>query len=438
MRPPKPFNRGGIWYLIRRVPKKYRHLDTRSFVYLTTRIPVVDDPRGIRAAQVVAHLNEVLEQGWRELEQGREPNHEERYERARRTAHQLGIRYIEKSELAQAGPIEIKKRVALIKRFKPKPSSAVYDAVVGVVSPPPLTLSRLVAAFEKERAASLKALSPDQLKRWRNPKNRAVNDLIKIVGDKNVTALTRADALAFRDHWRERVINGKAEIGTANKQFGHIGKMLRTLENAQQIGIPLDVFAKLRLEGEKTVPRAPFDPEFIQEVILADGALDALHPEARRVVFVMANTGLRPSEIVNLRPSHIHLDADVPHLEIKPEGRKLKTNDSERVMPLMGCALEAMKLQPKGFPRYFDKGATLSANINKFFRNHGMRPTPAHSLYSLRHSFEDRLTALDPPDKIIATLMGHKHQRPKYGKGPTLEHLQGWLDRIAFAPPTSL
>jgi integrase len=68
----------------------------------------------------------------------------------------------------------------------------------------------------------------------------------------------------------------------------------------------------------------------------------------------------------------------------------------------------------------------------------GMRPTLRHSLYSLRHSFEDRLTALDPPDKIIAVLMGHKHQRPKYGAGPTLEHLQSWMNRIAFKSPTTL
>jgi integrase len=234
------------------------------------------------------------------------------------------------------------------------------------------------------------------------------------------------------------VLAGEAEIGTANKQVGHIAKMLRTVEDARRLGISLEAFSKLRLEGEETGQRTAYEPEFVQKVILADGALDGLNDEARRVVYVIADTGLRLSEVVNLLPHHIHLDADVPHVEIVAEGRKLKTRHSARKMPLLGCALAAMRLQPQGFPRYRDKAASLSALVNKTMDARGMRPTLGHSLYSLRHTFEDRLTALDPPDKIIAVLMGHKHQRPKYGAGPTLEHLQSWLLKLAFEPPPSL
>jgi hypothetical protein len=50
----------------------------------------------------------------------------------------------------------------------------------------------------------------------------------------------------------------------------------------------------------------------------------------------------------------------------------------------------------------------------------------------LRHAFEDRLTALNPMDKIVAYLMGHSYPRPKYGSPPTLEQLQEILNRIAF------
>lgn len=88
--------------------------------------------------------------------------------------------------------------------------------------------------------------------------------------------------------------------------------------------------------------------------------------------------------------------------------------------------------------RYRGNAASLSVLVNKALDSRGMKPTPGHSLYSLKHSFEDRLTALDPPDKIIAVLMGHKFSRPRYGAGPPLEQLQGWLDRIAFRPPSSI
>lgn len=88
--------------------------------------------------------------------------------------------------------------------------------------------SGLVEAFEKEQATALQAYSPDQIRKWRNPKKRAIANLIAVVGDKAMTDITRADTLAFRDHRRERVLAGDVDVGTAHKDIGHISKMLRT------------------------------------------------------------------------------------------------------------------------------------------------------------------------------------------------------------------
>jgi hypothetical protein len=103
----------------------------------------------------------------------------------------------------------------------------------------------------------------------------------------------------------------------------------------------------------------------------------SFNEEARRVIYVMVETGLRPSEIVNLTPKTIHLNHQVPHVEVEPEGRVLKTETSRRHIPLVGVSLAAMRLQPKGFPRYFDKGSTLSANVNKYLENHDLVRLPA-------------------------------------------------------------
>jgi len=59
----------------------------------------------------------------------------------------------------------------------------------------------------------------------------------------------------------------------------------------------------------------------------------------------------------------------------------------------------AMRAQPDGFPRYRDKADVLSALVNKALYARGLRPELEQSLYSLRHTFEDRLTAVDAPDK---------------------------------------
>ena len=65
----RPVNRGGYWYLLRRVPKEYASLDTRAFVK-STGIRVVHDPRGIEAQIRVAKLDHDLQTYWRRLAAG--------------------------------------------------------------------------------------------------------------------------------------------------------------------------------------------------------------------------------------------------------------------------------------------------------------------------------------------------------------------------------
>jgi hypothetical protein len=74
----------------------------------------------------------------------------------------------------------------------------------------------------------------------------------------------------------------------------------------------------------------------------------------------------------------------------------------------------------------------------KFLGDHKLRPTKQHSAYSLRHSFKDRLVAVEAPDSLIDSLMGHRTGKPKYGKGPSLELKFKYLESIVFTPPSRL
>ena len=94
-----------------------------------------------------------------------------------------------------------------------------------------------------------------------------------------------------------------------------------------------------------------------------------------------------------------------------------------------------MQRRPQGFPRYRDKGTVLSATLNKYLSENNLRPSPQHTVYSLRHSFKDRLVAAEAPDSLIDSLMGHRTYKPKYGKGPSLELKLKFLQRIAFRAP---
>jgi len=130
--------------------------------------------------------------------------------------------------------------------------------------------------------------------------------------------------------------------------------------------------------GEKRT-RPPFSSAWITTKLLAPKALAGMNKEARCVVLAMMNTGARPSELTTLNQTTIHLDCDVPYIQIKTDGRKVKSPRAKREIPLVGVSLEAMKECPNGFPRYFDK-AGISGTINSYFDDHGLRETPEHSL----------------------------------------------------------
>ena len=183
-------------------------------------------------------------------------------------------------------------------------------------------------------------------------------------------------------------------------------------------------------EGEANT-RPPFSIKWLSEVLLAPGALDGLNAEARCIMLGMVNTGYRPSEGAMLTAAQIRLDAEVPHIKIEPVGRTLKTSHSRRVIPLTGISLEAFRQFPNGFPRYADN-PTLSDTINKFLRENGLMESERHTLYSLRHSFEDRMLAAGVDERIRRDLMGHALKRERYGSGANLKHLQELLLKIAL------
>lgn len=209
--------------------------------------------------------------------------------------------------------------------------------------------------------------------------------------------------------------------------------MMRTLDTDLRLALTLP-FTGIRVAGEKHNPRTAYEPEFVRKNILSGDALQSLNDEARAIVVLMACTGMRPSEIVGLRPERILLTEPMPHLQIRPDGRQLKTDHSRRDMPLVGRALAIMKEFPEGFPRYRERPDSLSATINKALGTAGLRPTPGHTLYSLRHTFKDRLIALRVPERIQGELMDHALREVAYGRGSSLEHRAQWLTQIGAAP----
>lgn len=221
---------------------------------------------------------------------------------------------------------------------------------------------------------------------------------------------------------------------SANKDFGHLSDLFRTWCELQGHDLE-NPFARLRFQQRESKPSSPFSPKWIEGRLLAPGAFDGMGTEARDVLFVMINTGARPSEILGAEYDDFVLDGDVPYFSIKPNSnRLLKTRQSRREIPLLGVSLAAAGrlIEADGLLRYRDKSSVWSAAVNKFMSENRLRETPNHTAYSLRHSFEDRMLEGGVDERIRAELMGHKYKRPAYGIGGAMETKRRLLEPISF------
>lgn len=437
MKPKYLTERDGFWHFARRVPTHLASLDRRGVVKHSTGVAVADDPRGVRAKAVADEFNSDLEATWRARAAGQDVEAGDRYAAARARARFLGLSFRPAADVA-AGPLaDILARLDRLVERKSVGDPVSEDAALGIVAKPAgagLILSQLLAAFEDAVRADIRDFSPNQLRRWRNAKRRAIDNLVAVAGDIDIAQLSRDHALEYRTWWQGRILEDGVDPDTANKDFGHLKRMLREIDRLRQLGLP-PVFADLRFEGGFGRSRKPYARAFVQDVILAPGRLMSLNNEARRVVFLIAGAGLRLTECVNLNAATIRLEPEIPHVQVRPDGRRMKTDESRRDIPLAGCALAAMRLQPSGFPRYHDKAAGLSATVNAYLTDNGLRPEQGQSLYSLRHTFKDSLIEAEAPDSIIDHLMGHADDGPKYGVGPSLALKLKWVERVTFAAP---
>jgi integrase len=429
--------RNGVWQFVRRVPLEYASLDPRGVIKHSTKVEVLKDRRGNKAGKIADAMNRELEAYWQGLSEGKAQEAQNRYDEARRRARTLGFTYAETAELASRSTLAVLERFEKLMATGLVEDEGARAALLGREKRPPMKLSEVFPKFENQTRNEVKDMSPNQLRRWKNGYMLAINDLIEVVGDRDLATLTHSDILDYTDWLEARVEEEEIVAKTANKYIGHNSKMIKALNRKLRLGLP-DFFAGMRLEGTKNVSRPPFPTEFVQTRILADGALMGLNDEARRAVMLITETGLRISEAVNLNETTIHLHSNIPHIEVLPDGRRVKSKDSVRTIPLVGVALMAMRLQPKGFPRYHDKGASFSAYVNEFLQDKGLRPTRKHTVYSLRHTFKDRLIAAKAQDSMIEVLMGHSDDHPKYGDGPPLDMKLEVLQRIAFTPPRNL
>lgn len=427
---PKPdrfiVQRSGIYYYKRRVPTEVRHLDDRGE---HIRISLKTDD--LAKARALRDLYEAADNDlWGALVGGASKDTASRaYLAATRRAAALGFTYRPARDIAAEDIDTVLQR---IEAAKPELPRTAVKALVGAVAQPTVPISQAFATYVAEISPhKIAGKSQGQKKRWEAVKRLAVDSFISVVGDLPMADITRENARAYYQHWMDRLAPRKGKPthspSSGNRRIGD----LRVLYGAYwtHMGEPDrdNPFDKLTYDerGKRSRRRPPIPLAWITGTLLKPGALTRMNAEARGIVLVVAEIGARPSEICNLRTDAIVLDHEIPHLKIEPrddpdDPREIKTESSVRVVPLVGLALAVMRAHPSGFPKYRDKEDAFSAAANKFCRENKLLPTPKHSIYSLRHSFEDRMKEAGIDAEMRRILMGHTIDRAEYGEGGSL------------------
>ncbi|MDD9730440.1 tyrosine-type recombinase/integrase [Mameliella sp. AT18] len=418
--------RGKTLSLYRRVPARYASIEPRKFVWVSLHT----DSQTTAETKYPVVWTQMLE-AWEAKLAGDAGCAEAQFEAARKLAQMRGFRYMHAEAVAKLPVEDLLERVEAVDKHKGQARAIEASAVLGGVKEPGITVTRALELYWTLAREKTLGKSEDQLRRWRNPLIKAVKNFVAVVGDKPIDQITRDDMLDFRDYWLERIETEGLSANSGNKDLIHLGGVLKTVNQMKRLGIALPL-GGLSFKEVDAKPRPPFSAAWIRERLLAPGALDGLNDEARAIVLVMVNTGCRPSEVAGLISDQIKLSANVPHIRIEAVGRQLKSANARRVVTLAGVSLEALRAFPDGFPRYRANSAGLSATVNKYLRGNGLLETEEHSLYSLRHGFEDRMLRAGVDERIRRDVMGHALDRVRYGAGASLEHLHEVLQPVAL------
>lgn len=417
----------GYYYYNRRIPEIFREYDPRNNIRITLKTKVKGE-----ALRSTKELNHRIEAYWHSL-----AANNARYDP-----------YSFKEAIKEARLFPRKREVFSINNERSITASELRDLLLHVLlgenlpaekAKPKQTAKKIKSALELYfKLSKDKTLykSENQILKWQRPRQRTVINFVKVCGNKPITEISRDDLVAFRDWWMKRIKKG-LKPSTANKDFIHLKVILETVSD--HLGYKIDttqLFKRIRFKAVVEQARLPLPKSDIISVLqfLKGHSEPALY----NLVAILAETGARPSEILGLLPEDIHLETDTPYISIVDrKKRELKTPYSQREIPIVGYALNAFKNQPNGFKKYRDRVDETTTKINKLLRTNNLFPSRKHSLYSLRHSFQDRVLSINMPDRIQADLMGHKFERIRYGTGASLEQKYEMLNQAKLKSDTS-
>ena len=441
--------RGDVWWYNRRVPERVRHLDPRGRIRKSLDTYALEE-----ACLLRDKLAEADTQYWAALKLAEMSDGdgkaaaEARYRSAIARAEAAGFSYRPVLELVEEEPLaNVLDRLQAVRDAAPQqaePEPVVTQAILGGIKHPEIKISEAHEIYFKDIALNEQMYKSERQKAsWRKVKQIAIRTFIDQFGDMPMDEITREHALAYKAWWAARVFPDNPEQepvagNTANRRIGGIRGLYR--DYYRHIGEEdrPNPFRNINFNSKQKTETASFERSWVEGQILKPRMLEGLKAELQLATYMLIETGCRPSEIINLQPEDIILEADVPHIWIRARShgtakRELKTASSMRKIPLVGVSLEAARRAPLGFEHYRDRNELFSASLMRAFKVRELLPSKDHKVYSFRHSFEKRMQEANVAYGLRCLLMGHKTDRPAYGDFGSLSYRRDELMKIVHS-----
>ena len=263
---------------------------------------------------------------------------------------------------------------------------------------------------------------------------RNIEYVTKVLGNKSIKSYSSSDGAKFRD-W---LIEQGMGINTVKRVFSSVRSIVNIIISEEGLNCSNGFAGTYFPDTERIKERKPIPVELIKRVQHKCKKQD---DDLRWLVALLSDSGMRLGEAVGLLKSDIKLDAEIPHISLKPhQWRTLKTKGSERSIPVVGASLWACKriLESNNdtqfaFPRYTDMSKcnanSASASLNKWLKD---QLTDDYVIHSFRHSLRDRLRAVECPSDIVDNIGGWTGAGvgQRYGNGYPLDVLNKWMLRI--------
>ena len=310
--------------------------------------------------------------------------------------------------------------------FRSAGQKSVFMGVGGVRA---RTIFRISDAFELY--LRLKAhQKPDSFKVYTDRNKRY---LLECLGDEQVEDLSPLAGAKFRDHLIEKELSS----ASIRRVFSTIKAVVNLCISEHGLTIKNPFKGVYIPEVGIVKKRQPIPIEILRKI---QDECRVIDDDRRWLIALLSDTGMRLSEASGLLIDDIKLDTKIPFIDLKPHlWRGLKTASSTRQIPLVGASLWAAKnLMTKStnefaFPRYCTakkvKANSASGALNKCLKR---RVPNGNVIHSFRHSFRDRLRAVECPSDVLDFLGGWSTPGVgnSYGRGYSLADKWFYLKKI--------